>query len=438
MNILEIPLKQIAVIDRAREDYGDVRDLAETIKEHGLLQPITVMPYSGGEESYRLLAGGRRYYAHAEAGLDTIQAIVREFSSDVDMFEVELIENIQRKDLTWQERAKLEKKIYDLKGTTRATGEAMGHSAMQVSRNVRLADALEAFPELASMKSAKDAHKALAKMEEGVILKELERRAREKAAEQSELIVSGGEEIELPPELKAFTWADRAFIVGDALMGLNDLYSGEDAAKFQFAEIDPPYGIDLGEIKRRGDVSLIDFYTEIAKGGYPEFLGTLFHSVWVHLDQDAFAIVWFGITHYELVRESLRRVGFSVNDVPCIWYKGNQGQTNQPDYNLANCYETFLVARRGKAVVRRPGRSNVFHFAPLAADKKIHATEKPLELMEEIVSTFAYPGTRAVVPFLGSGVTLRALNKGGIQGVGWDLSGEVKTRFMMKVQEDAQ
>ena len=146
------------------------------------------------------------------------------------------------------------------------------------------------------------------------------------------------------------------------------------------------------------------------------------------------------MTWYPTVLSKLRKAGFKVNDIPCIWTKGGAGQTASPDTTLGSSYEPFFVCRKGSPSLTKAGRSNVFDFKPVPPSKKIHATEKPLDLMVEILDTFTLPGMRILVPFLGSGVTLRAafVNKHFGRCWGWDLSSNMQTRFLGKVMEDQE
>jgi len=77
-------------------------ELAQSIRQHGVLQPITVRPNPAG--GYQIIAGERRWRAAREAGLTEIPAIVREVS-DADAMELALIENLQREDLNPVEEA---------------------------------------------------------------------------------------------------------------------------------------------------------------------------------------------------------------------------------------------------------------------------------------------------------------------------------------------
>lgn len=443
VEVISIPLDEIEVVDRAREDLGDLEGLRESIREKGLLQPITVSFQAelDSAKPYRLIAGGRRYYAHAEEQIPEILAIVRHVADTADARELELIENIHRKDLTWQERVKLTAEIYTLRKSTRATASVAGVSPMTVSRHVQAAELIEKFPDLAKLKTEADLRKAIHSMEEEVVVAELARRAEARLTEAPAGDWSDAEEdvrkqIEaLPDDVKAYAWAHAAYRLGDAIYGMEQC----DSEIANFAEVDPPYGIDLNELKRKGDLppAYIDMYQEIEKEGYPAFVRMVAGSIWRLLQDDSFMIWWFGPTHYSVVKDNLIHAGFFVSEVPAIWNKGSQGQTMQPDYNLANCYEMFFVCRKGKPVIRTPGRSNVFTFAPVPGQHKYHSTQRPVELLEEIIKVFCYPTTRAVVPFLGSGTTLLALHRANMQGFGWDLSKEIKNRFLLRVQEEA-
>ena len=83
---------------RKNFDKEALSELAESIKEYGLLQPIVVI--DKGDDEYLLVAGERRLRAHKLAGLDTIKAIVADFNiDDARLRELALIENIQRENL---------------------------------------------------------------------------------------------------------------------------------------------------------------------------------------------------------------------------------------------------------------------------------------------------------------------------------------------------
>ncbi|MEK0325184.1 MAG: site-specific DNA-methyltransferase [Nitrosopumilus sp.] len=134
----------------------------------------------------------------------------------------------------------------------------------------------------------------------------------------------------------------------------------------------------------------------------------------------------------------LTNVGFSVDKIPCIWTKP-AGQSNSPELYLARCYEPFFVATKGDGIpIRQRGRSNIFQFPTVPAARKYHPTQRPVELMREILRTFSYPGSIILSPFLGSGATLRAIYAEGMMGWGWDLNGDNYEPFLAAVEKDIQ
>ena len=111
-DIIEIPLTEIRSNPyQPRKDFDEesLKEFAESIKEHGVIQPIIVKKSIKG---YELIAGERRTRASKIAGKTTIPAIVRDFT-DQKMMEVALLENIQREDLNPIEEAEAFNKIIE-------------------------------------------------------------------------------------------------------------------------------------------------------------------------------------------------------------------------------------------------------------------------------------------------------------------------------------
>ena len=86
--------------NQPRKDFSEesIEELAQSIKNQGLLQPILVRPLPGDLEKYQIVAGERRFLACQKAGLNKIPAIVVELT-DEECLIVALVENLQREDL---------------------------------------------------------------------------------------------------------------------------------------------------------------------------------------------------------------------------------------------------------------------------------------------------------------------------------------------------
>ncbi len=128
----------VADPEQPRKDFEQsaLDELAESIKEHGVVQPIVVTPFEGG---YQIVAGERRYRASIIAGLDKIPAIVRTLSGQHKL-EISLIENLQRQDLNVIETATAYLKLRDqFNMTLEQIGKRVGNrSFSSVSNTLRL------------------------------------------------------------------------------------------------------------------------------------------------------------------------------------------------------------------------------------------------------------------------------------------------------------
>src|SRR6202142_2811972 len=99
-----IPVEQIRPNpDQPRKALGDLRDLTESIKEKGVLEPLLVR-FMPREDVYYIISGERRYHASRAAGLREVPCIEK-IADDAETLELALIENLQRKDLTAFEEA---------------------------------------------------------------------------------------------------------------------------------------------------------------------------------------------------------------------------------------------------------------------------------------------------------------------------------------------
>jgi len=101
-SIQDIPLEKIReskTNPRTQFDQSKLAELAENIRQHGVLQPILVRPLpKGAADTYELVAGARRYRASKLAGRESIPATVRELT-DAQALELQVIENVQRVDV---------------------------------------------------------------------------------------------------------------------------------------------------------------------------------------------------------------------------------------------------------------------------------------------------------------------------------------------------
>jgi ParB family chromosome partitioning protein len=116
-------------------DKESLSELADSIKEHGILQPILVRPRGG---DYEIIAGERRWRAAKLAGLDLVPVIIREID-DIQAAEISLIENLQRDDLSVAEEAHAYKNMIDNYGYTQElVARKIGKSRAHIANTIRI------------------------------------------------------------------------------------------------------------------------------------------------------------------------------------------------------------------------------------------------------------------------------------------------------------
>jgi len=148
--ILEIPVARITPSsDQPRKRFDDqsIAELAESIKRHGVIQPLVVE--EDGTGGYRIVAGERRWRAATVAGLSEVPAIVKEYGREKRL-EIALVENVQREDLNPIDEAEAYRQLMEATGLTQdQVAERVGKSRPAVANALRLlglpADAMESL-----------------------------------------------------------------------------------------------------------------------------------------------------------------------------------------------------------------------------------------------------------------------------------------------------
>lgn len=142
---------------RLEVDRGLER-LSESLRRHGMMQPIVVTRAEGGK--YEILAGERRWRASKMAGMAKVPVIVREsLRSEAERLELALIENVQREDLDSIERAKACRRLIDDYGLSQeAVAERLGYERSTVANLVRLLELPEAIQQAVSRETLTAGH----------------------------------------------------------------------------------------------------------------------------------------------------------------------------------------------------------------------------------------------------------------------------------------
>jgi len=429
--IEKIPTEQIDEGERQRKEYKNIDKLAADIKKIGrLINPITVQALEDGK--YLLVAGGRRLLAHEELGWKEIEARIWPADmSDLEKEMVELLENVSRENLTWQERVEAEEKILRLqkklsgedKENLSETAGILGRSVSSLSRDMKLAKAAKEDPKILEAKTADQAHKLITKKEEELIKRELVKRMEKKQAEDG--IDKMKKEVA------------EGFVLGN----YDDLIKNVPDGCIDLVDLDPPWSIGfrnpIGYTEatgNRGDKMRnenLDAYIDRDAKEYPQLARGYAKEAYRVLKDDGWLVFWCSPSSWTPTLEAMQEAGFDVYH-PAIWTKPGQGRNNNPSFRCTVDYEIFIYGRKGKAQLNKQGRSSLYQF-PTA--KTGHPNAKPVALQKEVLETFTHPGARILSMFLGSGNILMAAIEARMIAFGFELSGEYRDDFLVRLEK---
>jgi len=155
-----VPIEQIIPNPRQPRhslDENNLRELADSIREHGILQPL-IVTYDQQGSQYTLIAGERRWRAAKLAGLETVPVLVRQVTEQ-QLLELALIENLQRSDLLPLETAEAYRNLHEDFGLTHEEIAArVGKSRVAVTNTIRLLNLPETIRQSLSEQKISEGH----------------------------------------------------------------------------------------------------------------------------------------------------------------------------------------------------------------------------------------------------------------------------------------
>lgn len=413
--------------ERGRQDYGDVQELAANIQDYGLIHPPTLTRRNG---EVFLVAGGRRMKALELLRINPIPCLFREEMSEALLRELELFENDQRKDMTWQEKACQVYAIHRLRvaesasggrtwsyrDTHNLTGDSLGH----ISHSIQCAKAiLSGDVEVMNASSMTDAYK-------NVLLLRVEKRILEELGQlgigEVKQVQSGGE-IPVPTtEIDAIFGDDMLILDDDAPSpepvapieviefpisewlihgdSINDIMPGMDPGCVDHIVTDPPYGVDLKNMEKITDIDLVADTHKVQDNleMLPKFLTQAYRL----LKKDGYCIFWYDMNHHEKLQGWARDAGFKVQEWPLVWHKQHKCSNQVAQYNWTKNVEFAMVLRKGSPTLSRPQGSCVIE-ADGSIERQIYSNPfaKPAAVWDFILNPIGLKGQTILDPFAG-------------------------------------
>ena len=397
---------------RFRQDLGDISALAKSIKNVGQLQPIII------DTDYNLIVGERRLQACKELNQSVIVRIIDE-NNPASLREIEIEENIQRKNFTPAEEVLAVKELHELKinsvqspesrsgsktkqWTMKDTAMLLNKERSSISKDLELAKAIEALPGLKKCKTKKDLRTAIKAVEKILTRVENAQIYKEKIeAKKEQVTVNNISAEEFMKNLKTNSV--------DILL------------------TDPPYGIDIDKNAiginniTGNNFNLQGFSFDDSKNVIENFISTLAKESFRFTKPTAHAYVFCGFEFFQRIKQKFTEAGWQVYLKPIIWVKPGQGQSNNPDVWPVTSYECILYARKKDSVLIKAQSDHISAGRTLPSNK-IHPTQKPIDLLSNLISRSVYKGATLVDPFMGSGSSLIAGYKHGCFVSGTDIN----------------
>ena len=392
--IFTVKIEDIGVGERERKDFGEVDELAVSIQQFGMLHPITVR--RGEEGKYILVAGERRLKAHLMLGIKEIQVKLKDDLNSLEAKEIEIEENVRRKDFSWQEELSAKKALMQIKENIygkaskghhfgfglQEAADFLGQSVSSIGQDLQLADAMVKHPELAQSKNKSEAWKRFLRLKEGKVLEEIKRRA---------------SLVELDP-------INKIFILGDARKEMKLL----EKESVDMVLVDFPYGKDI-ELKESSDGENRQV-SPFQDGAFEtlDLIDGLMRECFRVLKEDRTMLLFLDIIHVDKIKEIAGEIGFNVCPTPLVWSKtrGTGQPTNPTYYNPS--YELLLHLQKGWRKMNKGNVPNVIQEDRVPAKNKVHPTQKPQRLLKRLISLHTLPGELVIDPCAGSGSTLFA------------------------------
>lgn len=452
VRVILIPIEEILVEARQREDLGDIDSLAASIAKYGLLHPIVVEEFPSDDNyTYRLIAGQRRLEAHILLGYDRIDALPFHELSEVERRALELEENIRRKDLTWEEYVRAVVDYHNLQITEAGTSwtqensaKSLGIPIAQVSAAIQVvaelsgpqAEFIRSQPTLTAAYNAVRKHRgrridtALSDLIYGEV---------EAQIQDTDDTAITTDDIDDATNIKPSPAADqltritsarpptRMTVLNEDFFAWVETFSGRP---FNFIHMDPPYGLS-GHTRPTTSTFGSRFDYEDSLEIYMKFITTIFSTskLWMG---NAHAIVWFPMIHYcrtvNTIARALhdRQQPYMIDPYPLVWHKSDGaampiGRDRRP----RRVYETALFIALGEAKVVSQYMNGC--YLPTASNR-LHVSEKPVPVLEAFMRLVVDETTEMLDPCCGSGTSLIAAHSlGAARGIGIEIAAEMAT-----------
>ena len=426
-----LPIQAIQINRDARQRREiSVEDLVDSIRKHGIIQPIVV------DENNYLIAGERRLTAAYEVGLPDVPIVRFNNLSERDKFSIELEENIRRKNLPWQDEVRAMQILHDMY-TAENSAWTLDQTAEQLSITRRTLSKALLVSSMLEEPMVRDADKLSTAVNAAERIKDRRKADESRGLENTiETILQPKSPVAATaydtstPELEAKR-PEPVFIIHDDFIDWAKKYEGP---KFNLLHCDFPYGVNVGDKVSGQAAAKSTGYYDDSFETYQTLLTFLTTSCSNLIADQAHLIFWFSMKYYEETKYALELANWKVDAFPLIWHKSD-GAGILPDANRGprRTYETALFASRGdRKIVRATTNSTA-----AATTRDFHTSEKPRTVLTHFLRMVVDDTTRLLDPTAGSGNAVRVgYELGAKLSVGIELDEEFAKRARANIAEE--
>ena len=469
---IEIPVDSVIVGDRIRADFGDIEELARSIDDHGLIQPIVVT------SDHRLIAGERRLRAHRFLKRTVIKCVYLEVVDEAHLTILEASENIIRRNFTWQEQVLAIDKVHSAKSVeyalkseswgVRETGRLLNTAKSSIQRATYIATFLRANdPEVVNSGGLKEAFAVLLKRREDEVSRALVASSIPKGAGTvvpvvrkevtdeeffAEVAGSAGSTGFTPGVGSPIDLDERPGMASGVSgtpvppsIPLTEMFYHMDSTAwlrkaspetFDAVITDWPYGINMENIQQSGggmDVSSTAAEHDVTSN--EQLHAAVVPLIYAVLKPNSWFITWTDITQWQRNVDLCTAAGFKVQRWPLVWHKTSVCQNMAAQYNFTKNHEIAIVCRKGNSTLLRPQASSVWSGGNDAESKALgHPFCKPFGLWEWIYSATCVRGSAVLDPFVGCGSSVIPAVRLGLRPVGVEVNATHYASLNVNVQ----
>jgi DNA modification methylase len=195
-------------------------------------------------------------------------------------------------------------------------------------------------------------------------------------------------------------------------------------------ELDPPYAIDYNSLyasdtnQNDEDWTLEEFQDNMSR---------LLDQLYPKLLDASWILCWTGYEHVEWLNGVAQDIGYGIQR-PGFWFKPG-GTANSLKSNLISNYETYLLFRKGQATFNTKSLKAGFECESVAASRKYHQWQKPLEVYQRFLDALGRSGSIFLSPFAGSGSSMICAALNDMIPVGCDKSSKYFFQFYKTLKE---